>query len=70
MAKVNKEATVKTEVAVPAFDQAHLDSLTQVSAKIRYLNSMGLSRGQIAKTTGKLYQHVRNVLITPLKKAS
>lgn len=37
-----------------------------VSKVIRYLAGSGLSKGEIAKVTGKRYQHVRNVLITPL----
>jgi len=37
------------------------------SAKIRYLNSMDWSRGDIARYLGIRYQHVRNVLITPVK---
>lgn len=39
-----------------------------VSTKIRTLHSMGQKRSQIAKLLNKRYQHVRNVLITPLKK--
>ena len=37
-----------------------------VSKVIRYLSVQGLTKGEIAKVTGKRYQHVRNVLITPL----
>ena len=40
---------------------------TTVSANIRYLSGLGYTRSEIAKMTGKRYQHVRNVLITPLK---
>lgn len=40
-----------------------------VSALIRELSAKGMSRGQISKYTGKRYQHVRNVLITPIKKS-
>jgi predicted secreted Zn-dependent protease len=39
-----------------------------VSGAIRFLNSEGLTKGQIAKVLAKRFQHVRNVLITPLKK--
>lgn len=39
-----------------------------VSGTIRYLHAQGLSRSEIAKVTGKRYQHVRNVLVTPVKK--
>lgn len=36
------------------------------SAKIRFLHSEGFSRGEIAKFLEIRYQHVRNVLITPV----
>lgn len=38
------------------------------SAIIRLLHAEGMSRGSIAKKLGIRYQHVRNVLITPIKK--
>jgi len=38
------------------------------SQKIRALDKLGLTRGAIAKLLNKRYQHVRNVLITPIKK--
>lgn len=38
------------------------------SAKIRYLASIGKSKAEIAKIMDVRYQHVRNVLLTPLKK--
>lgn len=52
------------------------DEMTQIvndpnltmSSKIRTLASMDVPRGQIAKLVNRRYQHVRNVLITPLKK--
>lgn len=37
------------------------------SAMIRGLTAEGMSRSDIAKSTGLRYQHVRNVLITPIK---
>jgi hypothetical protein len=40
-----------------------------VSAAIRKLDAEGIKRGAIAKILNKRYQHVRNVLTTPLKKA-
>lgn len=36
------------------------------SKAIRGLDKAGFDRGAIAKMLGKRYQHVRNVLITPL----
>lgn len=43
------------------------------SSTVRYLNSEGLTRSQILKVMKEkfpnmLYQHVRNILITPIKK--
>lgn len=38
------------------------------SAVIRFLNAEGMKRGDISKLLGIRYQHVRNVLVTPLKK--
>lgn len=38
------------------------------SAKIRYLTSLGWSRGAIAKKLNIRYQHVRNVQLQVLKK--
>jgi hypothetical protein len=37
-----------------------------ISQAIRGLNAEGFSRSQIAKILDKRYQHVRNVLITPV----
>ena len=56
-----------------SYDPERLASYTTLSAKIRYLHSQGMKRSAIAKTLtahrGKtvLYQHVRNVLVTPVK---
>jgi predicted Ser/Thr protein kinase len=38
------------------------------SSAIRALHAQGYSRGQIADLLKIRYQHVRNVLITPVKK--
>ena len=43
------------------------ESLT-TSQKIRELNSLNVPRWDISVLLNKRYQHVRNVLITPLKK--
>lgn len=48
--------------------QKAFDECTTLSAKIRYLNSEGFSNGQIAKFVDRKYQHVRNVLTTPMKR--
>ena len=47
--------------------QSKFESLPTKSAKIRYLDSLDYTRGQIAKAMNIRYQHVRNVLITPVK---
>lgn len=38
-----------------------------ISQAIRALDKKGLARGDIAILLNKRYQHVRNVLITPVK---
>ena len=43
-----------------------LSTFKNVSTKIRYLDSVGYSRSQISKKLNIIYQHVRNVLITPI----
>lgn len=44
-----------------------LKSLPTKSSKIRYLNSLKYSRSEIAVELDIRYQHVRNVLITPIQ---
>jgi len=56
-------ATKATPKQTP-FDK--VAGLPTKSAKIRALAAAGLSRSEIAKGLGIRYQHVRNVLITPL----
>ena len=55
-----KEA--QTKVAMTAI----VKDLSTWSAKIRALDAKNYTRSQIAKFLDKRYQHVRNVLITPL----
>ena len=43
------------------------ETILTTSGKIRYLDSQNLTRGQISKVLNIRYQHVRNVLITPVK---
>jgi len=62
-----KEQTANVELK---FDPEKLSVLTTTSSRIRYLDACGMTRGEIAKTLNKRYQHVRNVLITPVKKGS
>ena len=40
------------------------------SKKIRELASLNISRSEISKILNIRYQHVRNILITPVKKVS
>ena len=53
---------------------AELQNLKGKSAQIRYLDSIGKTRSEIVKIISELhgkeirYQHVRNVLVTLLKK--
>lgn len=47
--------------------QDQLDLLTTTASKIRFLDSEGVSRADIARVLQIRYQWVRNVLITPLK---
>lgn len=70
-----KPETQPVEEQKLQYDPAVLASHTTKSAKIRYLDACGMKRGAIAKLLSQvygktvLYQHVRNVLITPLKRA-
>ncbi len=43
-----------------------LAGLPTTSARIRYLTSLDWTRSQIKDKLGILYQHVRNVQITPI----
>jgi DNA-directed RNA polymerase specialized sigma24 family protein len=65
-------STVTMKKSAPTLSkdvQAALAKLPTVSAKMRYLNDQGLTRGDIARALGKSYQHVKNVLDRPLKSA-
>lgn len=60
--------TNKKQEDFPKYDRTTLNGISTVSGKIRYLHSKGLTKGQIAKVLGKLYQHVRAVLNQPAPK--
>lgn len=47
--------------------QDKLGTFTTMSGKIRYLASLGMSRGDISRTLKIRYQWVRNVLIQEVK---
>ena len=58
---------------VPVSDEmGKIISSTELSTsgKIRALFASGMDRSQIAQVLDKRYQHVRNVLVTPIKKNS
>jgi DNA-binding transcriptional regulator YiaG len=62
-------ATKKSAKTLSKAQSEKLESLATTSGKIRFLDSEGLSRGDIARVLNIRYQWVRNVLITPLKSA-
>jgi hypothetical protein len=70
---VTKTVEVETDAPADALAKFTPEMIASLKSKLgtwsavfRHLKSEGLSRGQIAKVTGKRYQHVRNVDITPL----
>ena len=65
MSKKNEQKV--EQVVINDVDQV-LETLPTKSAKIRYLLSNNMTRGQVAKKLNIRYQHVRNVEITPIKK--
>lgn len=70
-ATVAAETVTETEeVVVPTINLDDYAELKTKSAKIRAMRDDGHSRSLIAKTLGIRYQHVRNVEMTPLKKAA
>lgn len=59
-----KKVAPKLERAV----QTKLNKIETVSGKIRFLDSEGFGRADIARILEKRYQHVKNVLDNPLKR--
>jgi len=59
---------MKSILKITASNRKKLNALPTTSARIRFLNELGKSRSEIAVELDKRYQHVRNVLITPIKK--
>ena len=66
----NKAPKEKVEVVLTEAQKKEMEGLKTISSKIRYLHNEGLTRGQIATALNKRYQHVRNVLESPLKKSA
>ena len=67
MSKNAQKTTSEAKVVTVDVDAMMKEHKTK-SAVIRYLSGTGMSRSDIAKTLNIRYQHVRNVLLTPLKK--
>ncbi len=59
---------MKSILKITASNRTKLKALPTTSARIRFLDKQGFSRSEIAVELDKRYQHVRNVLITPIKK--
>lgn len=64
---MTEQTSTKTTPGLNKEQTKSLEGLPTTSARIRYLDSLEWSRSQIAVKLGKRYQHVRNVLITPVK---
>ena len=60
--------TTQNQTTQPKIETQNLEGLN-TSQKIRYLHAQGYARGDIARFLNKRYQHVRNVLVTPVKGA-
>lgn len=52
----------KAKPTITTDQQKAYDKLTTKSGQFRYLESIGMSRADISRFTGAIYQHVRNVL--------
>lgn len=66
-----KSETVETpKVDVKPIDVTKYAGLSTKSAKIRSMFADGYTRSQIAKALDIRYQHVRNVLVEPLKRTA
>jgi hypothetical protein len=68
MSLSNLIAQASTLLDTPDLDVT-LGGLATTSSKIRYLASQNMSTADISKKLGVRYQHVRNVLLKPLKSA-
>ena len=77
MPKTNTNTVVAAAVAAvtafPTDEAMRADGMLTLSARIRHLSGLGAKTAEIAKIVKRsnganpLYQHVRNVLNTPLK---
>lgn len=65
------ESVTSVELVQERTLESYMDEFKTKSAVIRHLiNNEGRSRGAVAKFMGIRYQHVRNVIIQPVKKVS
>lgn len=70
----SEEHVAQTSTEAPTRDLSKYDAAALKkehgtwSGVFRALHGEGLTKGEISKVTGKRYQHVRNVLITPVAK--
>ena len=55
---------------IQVFKDSDLEAIKTTSDKIRFLNSFGWTRAEIAKRLGIRYQHVRGVLVADEEKAA
>lgn len=69
MANANDNAQTQKKDTRTPMDRviSDLPENASTSAKIRALDAANYTRSEIAKHLGKRYQHVRNVLVTPLQ---
>jgi len=67
--QVMNQSTKKTTETKKTVGTKKYDGLPTKSAKIRAMTADGFSRSQVANALGIRYQHVRNVLVTPLKRS-
>jgi hypothetical protein len=67
--QVVEQQVEQVEVAAVATPAELIAKHGNKSKAIRALNAAGSTRGEIAKMLKIRYQHVRNVLITPVKSA-
>lgn len=74
--KLAAVAAVAVAVAYPTDAEMVEAGFDNLSKRIRHLSSLGAKTGEIAKIVKRSngenprYQHVRNVLLTPLKRAA
>lgn len=73
--KLEPKVEPTTDIKVPKVEkvltkeqQDAIDNMDKISDKIRYLDKQQYTTSQIAKFIDRRYQHVRNVLTTPLKR--